>query len=53
MRGTAITWYKEHGIKGDDLRSITGHRSDDVEAIYARDIASLERIARAARKVQP
>ena len=46
LRGTAITWFKEHGIKGEELRSITGHASDDVEDIYARDIASIERIAK-------
>lgn len=40
LRGTAITWMKEHGIKGEDLRSITGHRSTKVEDIYARDIAT-------------
>lgn len=49
IRGTAITWFKEHGIKGEELRAITGHASDEVEDIYARDIASLERIAQAAR----
>lgn len=47
LRGTAITWFKEHGIKGEELRSITGHASADVEDIYARDIASIERIAQA------
>jgi integrase len=45
LRGTAITWFKEHGIKGDELRSITGHDSSDVEYIYARDIASISKIA--------
>ena len=45
LRGTAITWFKEHGIKGDELRSITGHDSDEVEDIYARDIASISAIA--------
>ena len=46
IRGTAITWFKEHGVKGEELRSITGHASADVEDIYARDIASISRIAR-------
>jgi hypothetical protein len=46
IRGTAITWFKEHGIKGEELRSITGHASADVEDIYARDIATISRIAR-------
>ena len=50
IRGTAITWFKEHGVKGDELRSITGHSTDEVEEIYARDIASLSRIAKAARE---
>lgn len=45
IRGTAITWFKEHGIKGEELRSITGHASADVEDIYARDIATISRIA--------
>lgn len=45
LRGTAITWFKEHGIKGDELRHITGHESDAVEDIYARDIASISQIA--------
>lgn len=47
IRGTAITWYKEHGVRGDELHSITGHDSTDVEDIYARDIASLSKIAHA------
>ena len=50
IRGTAITWFKEQGIKGEELRSITGHATDQVEDIYARDIESLARIARNARK---
>lgn len=50
IRGTAITWFKEQGIKGEELRSITGHTSDEVEDIYARDIASLSKIARKHRE---
>ncbi len=50
LRGTAITWFKEQGIKGEELRSVTGHASDEVEDIYARDIASLSKIARSARE---
>lgn len=46
LRGTAITWFKEHGVKGEELRSITGHSSDAVEDVYARDIESISRIAR-------
>lgn len=50
IRGTAITWFKEQGIRGEELRSITGHESSDVEDVYARDIATLSRIAKNARK---
>ena len=46
LRGTAITWFKEHGVTGDDLKSITGHDDDRVERIYARPIANISRIAR-------
>lgn len=46
LRGTAITWFKEHGVTGDDLKSITGHDDDRVESIYARPIANIARIAR-------
>lgn len=49
IRGTAITWFKENGVKGDELHSMTGHDSTDVEDVYARDIASLSRIAHAFR----
>lgn len=45
LRGTAITWFKENGVKGEELRQITGHESDAVEDIYARDIASVSQIA--------
>lgn len=45
LRGTAITWFHEHGIRGEDLRHITGHKSSSVEDIYARDIATISRIA--------
>lgn len=50
LRGTAITWFKEHGVKGDDLKSITGHATDEVESVYARDIASLAKIAQGMRE---
>lgn len=46
LRGTAITWFKEQGITGDDLHSITGHDSTEVEEIYARPVANISRIAR-------
>lgn len=48
IRGTAITWYKEQGIAGDDFRYITGHTSDAVEDIYARPVARLSKIAKSA-----
>lgn len=46
LRGTAITWFKEQGITGDDLSSITGHDSRDVESIYARPIKNISQIAK-------
>ena len=46
LRGSAITWFKEHGVMGEPLRMITGHKSDAVEDIYARDIETVSRIAR-------
>ena len=46
LRGSAITWFKEHGVVGEPLRMITGHKSDAVEDIYARDIETVSRIAR-------
>lgn len=45
IRGTAITWFKENGIHGETLRSITGHTTKEVEDIYARDIATISKIA--------
>ena len=52
VRGSAITWYKEHGVRGEELRAITGHTTDKVEDIYARDIASLAAIARRFREAE-
>ena len=46
IRGTAITNFKETGIQGEALRSITGHATKDVEDIYARDIATISAIAK-------
>ncbi len=46
LRGSAITWFKEHGIQGETLRAITGHSSDKVEDIYARDIATISAVAK-------
>jgi integrase len=46
LRGTAITWFKENGIQGEPLRSITGHETAEVEDIYARDIATISALAR-------
>ena len=45
LRGSAITWFKEHGVVGEPLRRITGHESSAVEDIYARDIETVSRIA--------
>lgn len=45
LRGTAITWFKENGITGETLRSITGHASQEVEDIYARAISNISSIA--------
>lgn len=45
IRGTAITWFKDHGVTGEDLRSITGHTTDAMEDIYARPMANIARIA--------
>ncbi len=44
IRGTAITWFKENGVVGEDLKLITGHTSQAVEDIYARPIANIARI---------
>lgn len=52
VRGLSITWYKEHGVHGEELRAITGHTTDKVEDIYARDIASLAAIARRFREAE-
>jgi integrase len=46
LRGTAITWFKEHGVTGDILRSITGHETQDIEDIYARAIANVSQVAK-------
>jgi integrase len=46
LRGTAITWFKENGVTGDDLTSITGHDSQEVESIYARPIKNISQIAK-------
>ena len=46
LRGTAITWYREHDVSGDDLKLITGHDDNRVESIYARPIARIARIAK-------
>lgn len=45
IRGTAITWFKDHGIVGDDLKLITGHTTDEMEQIYARPMANIAKIA--------
>lgn len=53
IRGTAITWFKEHGISGDALRYMTGHASDAVEDIYARPVKILSDIAKKAASELP
>jgi integrase len=47
LRGSAITWLKENGVDREARRSITGHDSQDTEDIYARDIKTISRIAKA------
>ena len=46
IRGTAITWFKEHGIQGEELRSITGHTTLQMEDRYARAVANISEIAK-------
>jgi integrase len=41
LRGTAITWFIEHGMMNDVLRFVTGHTSQAVEDVYARPIANV------------
>lgn len=50
LRGTAITWYKENGVQGEELRSITGHSSLKMEDKYARAVSNISRIAKAWKK---
>lgn len=45
LRGTAITWLKENGVDREARRSITGHDSQEIEDVYARDIATISRLA--------
>ncbi len=47
LRGRGITWLKEQGINRDARRAITGQDSQDTEDIYARDIKTISRIAKA------
>ena len=46
IRGTAITWFREHDVEGEDLKLITGHDDDRVESIYARPMARIAKIAK-------
>ena len=46
LRGRAITWLKESGIDREARRSITGHDSQDVEDVYAKDVVTISRIAK-------
>ena len=45
LRGSAITYFKELGVPSDDLRLMTGHDTDNVEAIYDRSAAQISKIA--------
>lgn len=46
IRGTAITYFKENGIQGEDLRSITGHTTLRMEDKYARAKKNISDIAK-------
>jgi integrase len=46
LRGSAITYFKEIGMKSDDLRLITGHTTDEMEAIYDRSSEQISRFAK-------
>ena len=46
LRGTAITWFRENGFAGDDLKLITGHDSQRVEDIYARPVKRISQLAK-------
>lgn len=50
LRGRAITWLKENGIDREARRSITGHDSQDVEDIYAKDVVTISRLAKGWKK---
>ena len=45
LRGRAISYYKELGMSSDDLRLITGHTTDAMEAKYDRSKAQISRFA--------
>lgn len=45
LRGRAISFYKELGMSSDDLRLITGHTTDAMEAKYDRSKAQISRFA--------
>lgn len=46
IRGTAITWFKENGVQGEELRSITGHTTLRMEDKYARAVKNISNIAK-------
>lgn len=50
LRGRGITWLKEQGIDREARHSITGHDSQDVEDIYAKDILTISRLAKGWKK---
>ena len=46
LRGSAITFFKEHGVNGPMLSDITGHDASNVEKIYARAVKNISDLAR-------
>lgn len=50
LRGSAITWLKENGVDRETRRSITGHDSQDIEDVYAKDVATISRLAKGWKK---
>lgn len=43
LRGSAITYFKNLGMSSDDLRLITGHATDEMEAKYDRSSEQISR----------
>ena len=51
LRGSAITYFKNLGMSSDDLRLITGHTTDEMEAKYDRSSEQISRFARGVGKL--